>query len=72
MAVNFLETDIEQIIFDNRNDLHNRGFIKFLKNTNRQHRLPSGKIIDLITFQVDDDAIRFKVIELKRGEINIW
>lgn len=71
MAINFLESDIEKMIFENLDTVHERGFIKFHRETFRQHRLESGGIIDLLTFQEDEDAFRFKIIELKRSEINI-
>src|SRR5579871_3922858 len=67
----FLEKTLEDIIYDHKEIIHERGFSKFYKNTERQFRLPNGQIIDLFTFEIMDDILYFKIIELKRLELNL-
>jgi hypothetical protein len=64
----FLETDLEDIIFEHRKVIHRYGLPKFLKNTIRQLILPSGKKIDLFTFDIKDDELTFAVFELKKDK----
>lgn len=59
------EKNLETMIFKNRHTIHERGFIKFYANTERQFRLPNGLIIDIFTYEVIDDVLFFKIIELK-------
>jgi hypothetical protein len=65
-----LEKDIENIIFDNKDVIHQFGFIEFLTKTFRQFLLPSGKKIDLLTFEKIDDEIYLNIIEIKKDEIS--
>ena len=64
---NFLEQTLEDIIVENSQIIHNRGFQKMYKCLERQFRLPSGKIIDILTWEIRGDVIYAKIIELKRG-----
>lgn len=64
------ERQLEDLMFEHADELHERGFIKFHKHIRRQVTLPSGLIIDLISFEVIDNALKFKLIELKRDVIN--
>lgn len=75
MPTDFLEKTLEDIIFENRHRIHERGFPSFFKNAQRQYRLPSGKIIDILTWEVRGDVLHAKVIELKKdnnGESAFW
>lgn len=71
MALYLLEADIEHMIFNNKDHIHERGFVEFLDVSERQFRLPSGKIIDIVTYRENEEVFHFKIIELKRGIINI-
>lgn len=68
---NFLEKTLEDIIYENRDIIQNRGFPKLLRHTKRQLKLPSGFIIDLFSFQIDTNVLHFKIIELKRDTITM-
>ena len=65
--MDFLEKDLENIIVENKETIHQRGFEVMLSNTIRQYKLPSGKIIDIVTYEQSDDEILLYIIELKRG-----
>lgn len=65
----FTEEQLESLIFDNKDKVHEKGLPKFYKHTIRQFILPSKKIIDLFTFEVRDDVLYFRIIELKRDMI---
>lgn len=71
MAISFLEADIEKMIFDNKTTIKDRGFAKIYEQAQRQFRLPSGKIIDILAWKETNDCYSFQIIELKRGEINL-
>lgn len=66
MPADFLEKTLEEIIFENRHRIHERGFVPFFKNAQRQYRLPSGKVIDILTWDVKGDVFHAKIIELKK------
>ncbi len=66
MLFNRSEHDLEQLIYDQRFTIHERGFPRFYANTKRQFRLPNGKVIDIFTWEVVDDCLRYKIIELKK------
>ncbi len=60
------EEQLESFIYDNRDKIHEKGLPKFYQNTIRQFRLPNNKIIDLFTYEVKDNVLYFRVIELKK------
>jgi hypothetical protein len=70
MPNDFLEQNLEQIIADNINTIQEKGFPFLFNCTKRQFRLPSGSIIDLISFQIDGKNITLRVFELKRKKIS--
>lgn len=43
MKSDFLEKDLEDLIFKNKDRIHEYGFIQFSTNSFRQYVLPSGK-----------------------------
>lgn len=68
---NFIEKTIEEIIFENRDRIHEKGLENvFYKNAERQFYLPSGKEIDILTWEVEGDEIKVSIIELKKDAIN--
>lgn len=71
MPSDFLEKTLEEMVFFNQEEAINRGFPEFYKNTKNQFRLPSGKIIDIFSFEIIDDVFYCKIFELKRDQINI-
>lgn len=69
------EKQLEDLIFDNRQSMADRGLCPFYAYTERQYKLPSGRIIDLFTFEIKDDILYAKIVELKKDELNeaaIW
>lgn len=71
----FTEKTIEDIIMTNLEKVVDRGFPTFYSNVKRQYRLPSGLIMDIFTWEVVDDVLYFKIIELKRRKIvftDLW
>lgn len=71
IASDFLERTLEDIIFENRNVIQERGFPKFKEKVFRQVILPSGKKIDILSLQIKNGHLEFDVFELKRETINI-
>lgn len=67
MQSNFSEKTLEEIIFKNRDKIHEYGFEVLLPNTFRQFRLDSGKIIDILSYDITETEILLYVIELKKG-----
>lgn len=66
----FSEKSLETMMFENKEALKERGFDRFYKKTERQFRLPNGCYIDLFTYEIDGDHLKFRVIELKKGQLN--
>jgi hypothetical protein len=67
MLSDFLEKTLEDIIYNYSHKIHEQGFCEFYLNKERQFRLPSGRIIDILTWEIKGDVLYFKIIELKRG-----
>lgn len=65
------EEQLESFIYDNRNKIHERGLPKFYAHTIRQFRLSDKKIIDLFTFEIIEDVLYFRIIELKKDFIGL-
>lgn len=57
-----LEKPIEDLIFQNKDIIHNFGFISFLGQSFRQYELPSGKKIDIVTHDTIGDEICLNII----------
>lgn len=70
MPSDFLEKTLEDIIFDNRHCIHNHGLPKFRKTIFRQFVLPSGKKLDIFSYDLIDGHIVIDIYELKRNAIN--
>lgn len=70
MPSDFLEKTLEDIIFENKDCIHNYGLPKFKKTTFRQFILPSGKKLDIFSYDLIDGHIVIDIYELKRYEIN--
>lgn len=68
--VEFFEKHLEDIIFDNKAVIHNHGLPKFRKTTFRQFILPSGKKLDIFSFDLIDGHIVIDIYELKLYRIN--
>lgn len=71
MPNDFLEKTLEDIIFENKSTIFLRGIPEFLKRTFRQFILPSGKKIDIISFEILEEELFVQIWELKRDVINI-
>lgn len=65
-----LEKQLEDIIFDNRDNINERGFMQFLGKSFKQYVLPSGKKIDLLTYDKMDNEIFLNIIEIKKDDIS--
>lgn len=66
----FTEKTLEEIIFENRDKVSERGFPFFLKNSIRQFILPSGLKVDLFSFEINEDSICCRVFELKKENLD--
>jgi len=67
----FFEKTLEDIIIRNKEECVKRGFPNFYKLTFRQFSLPSGAIIDLISFEENNKVFNCKIFELKRETVNL-
>lgn len=67
---NFLEKNLEDIISENISTIEEKGFPYLLLCTKRQFPLPSGRFIDLVSFQIEGKNITLRVFELKRRILN--
>lgn len=70
MPSNFLEKTLEDIIYENRKEIHYKGLPKFKKVAFRQVYLPSGRIIDILSYDLSNGYINFDIYELKKDYIN--
>jgi len=70
MPSDFLEKTLEDIIFENRASIHNHGLPRFRKTVFRQFILPSGKKLDIFSYDLNDGHIVIDIYELKRYDIN--
>ncbi len=70
MPTDFLEKTVEDIVFENKEVIHNYGLPKFRKTVFRQFVLPSGKKLDIVAFDLIDGHLILDIYELKRHEIN--
>jgi hypothetical protein len=70
MPIDFLERTLEDIVFENRSIIHQYGFPGLKNNTFRQLILPSGKKIDILSFDIENGRITMDIYELKRDVIN--
>jgi len=64
----FFEKTLEEIVFDRRNTIHERGLDIFYKNAERQVYL-DGKKIDILTWEIANDVIYARIIEFKREKV---
>jgi len=67
----FLEKTLEDIIYENQDTIHERGFPALHNNTYRQFPLPSGRFIDLLSFTIEKNVIYISLFELKKENLNI-
>lgn len=68
MPKDFLEQTLEDIIYDNRDIIHEKGFLPLLKTVCRQFQLPSGKKIDILSYDYSEKELSVYVIELKKDK----
>lgn len=69
MVNSFLEKDLEDIIFENKNIIHERGFTLNYENLERQYVTRNG-IIDLYNFEIKENIAYLTIIELKKDNID--
>ena len=69
MKNDFLEKTLEDIIFENKDVISERGFPSLYKNTERQYQINS-KRIDLFSYEEVDNVFYFKIFELKRDVVH--
>jgi len=67
----FFEKTLEDIIINNQEDCVKRGFPIFFEKTLTQVPLPSGGIIDMLSYEFDGDNLKCKIFEFKREIITI-
>lgn len=65
-----LEKPLEEIIFKNKDKIHEYGFIYFSSKAFRQYILPSGKKIDIVTWERMGDEVYLNIIEIKKDSIS--
>jgi hypothetical protein len=70
MPLDFLEETVEDIVFDNRSIIHQYGLPKFKKHVFRQAILPSGKKMDIVSFEIIDGHLYIDIYELKLRTVN--
>lgn len=68
MPEDFLEKTLEDIIMEIKDTVHEYGFEVLLSNNVRQFRLPSGKKIDILSFEIMHSDLLFYIIELKKNK----
>ncbi len=68
--VEFFEKNLEDIIFENRATIQNHGLPPFRKTTFRQFILPSGKKLDIFSFDLIEGHLFVEIYELKLYRIN--
>jgi hypothetical protein len=56
MTPDFFEETLESIIYEEKEECVKRGFPALYKHTVRQYILPSGRKIDLLTFEFEEDG----------------
>lgn len=71
MDSNTYEATLENMIMDNIGFCQLRGFPEVYNKTNRQFRLPTGKICDLFSYELNNNSLNCKIFELKRGELGV-
>lgn len=67
----FLEKNLEDIIMDNKDIIHEKGFEPLLSRTFRQYKLPSNKIIDIVSAEPNGDELLLHIIELKKDDTTL-
>jgi hypothetical protein len=67
----FLERNLEDLIFENKSNIEQRGFPTLRDTLCRQFRLPSNKCIDLLSYSVEDNTLYASIFELKREKLGI-
>lgn len=70
MPSDFLEKTLEDIVFENKSIIHTKGFPKFKKNVFRQVAMPSGRKIDIFSYEIKDGKLYADIFELKLDRIN--
>ena len=70
MENDFLEKTLEDIVFENKFNIKERGFPMFYENLDRQVYTKNGKIMDLVNFEEKDGVYYFTIYELKKGKID--
>jgi hypothetical protein len=65
----FFEKTLEDIVFEKRDTVHERGLDIFYKNAERQFYV-SGKKIDILTWEISDDIFYARIIEFKRDQLS--
>ena len=69
MATNFLERDLEDIIFDNPEECRKRGLRVIGSKVYRQVRLNQYGVCDLLTIEIFNSRVLVTVYELKHNKI---
>jgi hypothetical protein len=71
MEVDFLEKNLEDIIFENKDIIHMRGFPEIKGDLFRQFVNHNGKRLDLFSVDKSDENVRnVSIYELKKGKID--
>lgn len=71
MPNDFLEKTLEEIIFENRDKVHGRGFPNFLANAKRQFIMPIYGTCDIFSWEISEKSFKGKIFELKKDKVDI-
>lgn len=69
MPADFLEKTLETIIHESYDECIKRGFPELYANRKRQFNVPDIGFIDIFSFEIRDDILYCKIIELKREKL---
>jgi hypothetical protein len=64
----FFEKTLEDMIYENRDSIKDKGLDIFYKNTIRQFEITANKF-DMFTWEIVEDTLFCRIIELKRDKL---
>jgi hypothetical protein len=71
MDASTYEATLEDMIINNIGFVQTRGFPDVFAKTSRQFRLPTGKVCDVLSYELVGNTLNCKIFELKRGELGV-
>jgi hypothetical protein len=71
MDINTYEATLEDMVINNIGFVQTRGFPKVYDKTVRQFKFPTGRVCDVLSYEIVGNSLNCKIFELKRGELDI-